>query len=154
MNRAPKMPVLEPFELDLAQEQQDAVDDRGRAAERREDHDQQDRHAEHERPDGEDRADDQADDHDDRAGPDAEVVEDADAEGVADRAAEDDDRGVVPEERDRGEDEPEDQPDAPRQDASRRSPARRRPDAPLGARRRGRRRMPRCGSRIVNSFSP
>src|SRR6185436_8798438 len=46
----------------------------------------------------------------------AEPVHQADAERVAQRAAEDDDRGVVPEERDHGEEEAEPEPDDPRQD--------------------------------------
>ena len=62
------------------------------------------------------RPEDQADHDRDDARPETEVLEEADAQRVADRAAEDDDRGVVPEVRDRREDEPEDEADAPRQD--------------------------------------
>ena len=112
----PEDPRVERVELDLAEEDEHAVHDRGRAAERREDHDQDDRHAEHERADGEDRADDQGDDDRDEARAQAEPLEEPDPEGIADGAAEDDDRRVVPEERDRREDDPEDETDAPRQD--------------------------------------
>src|SRR6185436_15503945 len=67
-------------------------------------------------PDREDRADDQTDDRGDHAGTESEPVEEADAEGVADGSAQDDDGGVVPEERDRGQHDADDEPDDPRQD--------------------------------------
>ena len=47
---------------------------------------------------------------------DAQPVHQADAEGVAQRATQDHDRGVVPEERDHGEEQAEPEPDDPRQD--------------------------------------
>ena len=59
---------------------------------------------------------DQADHDRDHAGPETEVLEEADAQRVADRAGEDDDRGVVPEVRDRREDQAEDEADPPGQD--------------------------------------
>src|SRR6478735_2363788 len=97
-------PRVQRLDLDLAEEDEHAVHDRGRAAERREDHDQHDRHAEHEGADGKDRAHDQGDDHGDEPRAKAQPFEEPDPERVADGTAEDDDRGVVPEERDRRED--------------------------------------------------
>ena len=66
--------------------------------------------------DREEGAEDQADDERDHAGPEAEELEEADAQRVADGATEDDDRGVVPEVRDRREHQAEDEADPPRQD--------------------------------------
>src|SRR6478609_4019994 len=130
--KRPEDPLVEVVELDLAKEDQDTVDDGCGPAERGEDHDEEDRDAERERGDGEDRADDEADDDDEEARVEAQPFEEADAQRVADRSAEDDDRGVVPEERDRREDETEDEPDPPRQDGREESLAE---DvrAPLGA---------------------
>ena len=62
----PKIPTSMSLELDLPEQDQDAVDDRRRATEGREDHDQQDRDAQQERPDGEQCAQDQADHDRDR----------------------------------------------------------------------------------------
>ena len=66
--------------------------------------------------DREDGTEDQAAEHGDEAVVrEADPFEHADAEEVAHGAAGDHDRGVVPEERDRGEHDPEDEADAPRQ---------------------------------------
>src|SRR6476469_9843836 len=116
VEQRPEEPDTDARELDLSEQDQDAVHDRRGAAEGREDHDQQDRNGQQECADGEQGAQDQADHDRYHAGPETEVFEEADTQRVADRAGEDDDRSVVPEVRDGREDQAEDQADPPGQD--------------------------------------
>src|SRR3954470_13690033 len=111
--KRPEDASVQVVDLDLAKEDQDPVHGGRCPAERGERHHEEDRDTEGERRDSEDRSEDQADDHDEDARVETEPLEEPDAEGIAHGSAEDDDRGVVPEERDRREDEAEDEPDAP-----------------------------------------
>ncbi len=107
---------IETRQLDDPEEDEHPVDDRRRAADGRQVDHQERRHAQGERREGEDRPDDQADEDPEDVRVDAQPVHQADAEGVAQRATQDDDRGVVPEERDHREEQAEPEPDDPRQD--------------------------------------
>ena len=110
---AAEQAVLEVLELDPTREQQHAVDDRGSAADRRDEDHHQRWDAENERCGREETADHDADDRPKDAGVDPEPRHQPDAERVPERPDRDGHRGVVPEVRDDRECQPDGDPDDP-----------------------------------------